>query len=103
MKINARKLFFAVASVIPEDAQIEIEDRHPSEKKAEGKASERLLTGEEVAKELGIAYSTVMLWLKTGFLPQSIKIGGGIKRRHFWREEDIKRFKDQHNEQLQNS
>lgn len=46
----------------------------------------RLIRLREVKRRTGMSTSTIYRWMKTGFFPQSIKIGGHIA---VWRERDI--------------
>lgn len=46
----------------------------------------RLIRLREVKRRTGMSTSTIYRWMKSGFFPHSIKIGGHIA---VWREPDI--------------
>lgn len=46
----------------------------------------RLIRLREVKRRTGMSTSTIYRWMKSGFFPHSIKIGGHIA---VWREQDI--------------
>lgn len=58
-------------------------------RKEEAGSPPMLLTGQEVAAQLGVARSTVTRWVQRGELPKPVTQHGHIKR---WAAADIQRF-----------
>lgn len=53
----------------------------------------RLIRLREVKRRTGMSTSTIYRWMKSGFFPDSIKIGGHIAA---WREQDIDQWLAKH-------